>query len=63
MSKSESAISEGYTFAAAAQAVGVGEQCLGRWHARLAPKPPPCSEKRILGNLLSQRVHDLTANS
>jgi transposase len=37
-------VSEGYTFAAAARAVGVGEQSLRKWHARLAPKPVPCGE-------------------
>ena len=35
---------EGYSFAAAAKAVGVGEQSLRKWHARLAPKPAPCGE-------------------
>ena len=44
-------VSEGYTFVAAAQAVGVGEQCLRRWHARLAPKPPPCGENASLAEL------------
>jgi len=37
-------VNEDYSFAAAAQAVGVGEQSLRKWHARLAPKPPPCGE-------------------
>jgi transposase len=37
-------VSEDYSFAAAAQAVGVGEQSLRKWHARLAPKPAPCGE-------------------
>jgi transposase len=37
-------VSEDYSFAAAAKAVGVGEQSLRKWHARLAPKPPPCGE-------------------
>ena len=37
-------VNEGYTFAAAAKAVGVGEQSLRKWHARLAPKPAPCGE-------------------
>ena len=37
-------VSENYTFAAAAKAVGVGEQSLRKWHARLAPKPAPCGE-------------------
>ena len=44
-------VSEGYTFASAAQAVGVNEQCLRRWHARLAPKPPPCGENASLAEL------------
>ena len=35
-------VSENYTFAAAAKAVGAGEQSLRKWHARLAPKPEPC---------------------
>ena len=35
---------ERYTFAAAAKAVGVGEQSLRKWHARLAPQPAPCGE-------------------
>ena len=35
---------EGYSFAAAAQAVGVGEQSLRKWHTRLAPPPVPCGE-------------------
>ena len=37
-------VNEDYSFAAAAQAVGVGEQSLRKWHARLAPKPEPCGE-------------------
>jgi len=37
-------VNEDYTFAAAAKAVGVGEQSLRKWHARLAPKPAPCGE-------------------
>ena len=28
-----------------------GEQCLRRWHARLAPKPPPCGENASLSEL------------
>ena len=44
-------VSEGYAFAAAAEAVGVDEQCLRRWHARLAPKPAPCGEDASLEEL------------
>jgi transposase len=44
-------VSEGYTFAAAAKAVGVGEQSLRKWHARLAPPPVPCGEGASLEEL------------
>ncbi len=44
-------VSEGYPFAAAAKAVGVGEQSLRKWHARLAPKPPPCGADATLDEL------------
>ena len=37
-------VNEGYTFAAAAKAVGIGEQSLRKWHARLGPQPAPCGE-------------------
>jgi transposase len=35
-------VAEGYSFRAAAQAVGVTDQTLRTWHAKLAPKPEPC---------------------
>jgi transposase len=44
-------VGEGYSFAAAAQAVGIGEQSLRQWHARLAPKPQPCGEEASLEQL------------
>ena len=47
-------VSESYTFAAAAKAVGVGEQSLRKWHARLAPKPEPCGENATLGELQAE---------
>lgn len=37
-------VHERYTFSAAAKAVGVGEQSLRKWYARLAPQPAPCGE-------------------
>ncbi|MBC7854507.1 MAG: transposase [Pirellulaceae bacterium] len=37
-------VSENYTFAAAAKAVGIGEQSLRKWPARQAPKPERCGE-------------------
>ena len=39
-------VSEGYTLKAAA-AVGVSEQTLRYWHARLAPKPAGCGSRLI----------------
>ena len=47
-------VSESYTFAAAAKAVGVGEQSLRKWHARLAPKPEPCGESASLDELRAE---------
>ena len=44
-------VGENYTIAAAAKAVGVGEQSLRKWHARLAPKPEPCGENASLDEL------------
>ena len=44
-------VNEGYTLAAAAKAVGVGEQSLRKWHARLAPPPAPCGEDASQGEL------------
>jgi transposase len=37
-------VEEGYTFKAAAVAVGVGDQSLRAWHAKFAPAPLPCGE-------------------
>jgi transposase len=47
-------VSEGYSLAAAAKAVGVGEQSLRKWHARLAPKPAPCGEDASLDELRAE---------
>ena len=46
--------SEGYTIAAAAKAVGVGEQSLRKWHARLAPQPAPCGEGASIDELRAE---------
>ena len=35
---------EGYSFKAAANAVGVSSRSLREWHEKLAPKPEPCGE-------------------
>jgi transposase len=47
-------VGESYTFAAAAKAVGVGEQSLRKWHARLAPRPEPCGENASLDELRAE---------
>lgn len=44
-------VSEEYTFKAAAAAVGVSEQTLRHWHARLAPKPAECGAEATLEEL------------
>lgn len=42
---------EKYTFKAASQALGVGEQSLRQWHRKLAPPPEPCGEDATLDEL------------
>ena len=42
---------EKYTFKAAAEALGIGEQSLRQWHEKLASKPAPCGDEASLGEL------------
>src|SRR5882672_1767018 len=44
-------VQEEYSFKAAAMAVGISEQTLRHWHARLAPKPAECGEDATLDEL------------
>jgi len=44
-------VREEYSFQAAARAVGVSEQTLRHWHARLAPKPAECGADATLDEL------------
>jgi transposase len=44
-------VEEGYSFKAAAAAVGVSEQSLRGWYARLAPPVQPCGESATLDEL------------
>ena len=44
-------VAEGYTFKAAAAAVGVGDQSLRAWHAKYAPAPEPCGENASVEEL------------
>ena len=43
-----------YTFQAAAKALGVGEQSLRQWHAKLAPTPQPCGEDASVTELRAE---------
>ena len=44
-------VEEGYTFKAAAVAVGVGDQSLRAWHAKYAAPVEPCGPKATLEEL------------
>ncbi len=44
----------GYTFAAAAKSLGVGEQSLRQWHAKFAPPPTPCGEDASVAELKAE---------
>ena len=44
-------VSEEYSFKAAATAVGVSEQTLRHWHAKLAPPPAECGAEATLEEL------------
>lgn len=46
---------EKYTFQAAATAVGISEQTLRQWHAKLAP-PEPCGEDASLAELRAENA-------
>ena len=42
---------EGYTFKAAAQAVGVSDKSLRDWHSKLSPPPTPCGPNASIDQL------------
>ena len=44
-------VEEKYTFAAAAQAVGVCPRSLRDWHQKYAPRPEPCGENATIDEL------------
>jgi transposase len=44
-------VEEGYTFKAAAAAVGVGDQSLRVWHVKYAPPREPCGENASVEEL------------
>jgi transposase len=45
---------EGYTFVAAAKAVGVSSRSLRTWHNQLAPSPKPCGSDASLDELRAE---------
>jgi len=47
-------VEEGYSFKAACQAVGVCDQTLRSWHAKLVPAPKPCGDDATLGELQAE---------
>lgn len=42
---------QGYSFKAAADAVGVSSKSLREWHEKLAPQPKPCGQNASLQQL------------
>ena len=50
---------EGYSIAAAAKAVGVGDQSLRKWHARLAPQPVACGADASVDELRAEMERDI----
>ena len=47
---------EKYTFQAAATAVGISEQALRQWHAKLTPPPAPCGADASLSELQAENT-------
>lgn len=49
-------VEEGYTFKAAATAVGVSEPSLRAWHAKFAPPPEPRGERATVVELREENL-------
>ncbi|MEM9366034.1 MAG: transposase [Planctomycetota bacterium] len=47
-------VHQGYSFKAAAEAVGVDTGLLRDWHRKLAPSPTPCAEDASLTELKAE---------
>lgn len=47
-------VKQGYSFKAAADAVGVGQSSLRKWYAKLAPKPEPCGDDATVEQLTAE---------
>jgi transposase len=51
-------VQQGYSFKAAADAVGVSSRSLREWHEKLAPTPDPCDEDAS-AELLREEIKQL----
>ena len=49
-------VKQGYSFAAAANAVDVSSRSLREWHAQLAPEPEACDETSSLEELTAAKT-------
>jgi transposase len=49
-------VEEGYSFRAACEAVGICQQSLRAWHAKLAPPPEPCGENATVDELKAENA-------
>lgn len=47
-------VKQGYSFRAAAEAVGVDVTSLRSWHRKLAPEPEPCGEDASVEELTAE---------
>jgi transposase len=47
-------VEEGYSIRAACRAVGVCDQTLRSWHAKLVPPPEPCGEDATVSELQAE---------
>ena len=47
-------VNQGYSFKAAAEAVGVETRTLRDWHRKLAPEPEPCGEDATVEELTAE---------
>ena len=47
-------VKQGYSFKAAAEALGVEVRLLRDWHAKLAPEPEPCGDDATIEELTAE---------
>ena len=55
-------VAERYSFAAAAEAVNVGQKSLRDWYAKFAPKPTPCGEDATVDELREENKRLATSS-